>query len=90
MPGTPQPLWPGYDDASDDDLLALLDEKERAGNDDSDDTVQPDVPGGLATAIAQHEAIKRDLDPDNYRSRVHERASAIAGGWRPSPEGWRP
>jgi hypothetical protein len=91
MPGTPQPLWPGYDDASDDDLLALLDEKERAGNDDNDDTVQPDVAGGLATAIAQHEAIKRNLDPDNYRSRVHERASAIAGGgWRPSPEGWRP
>jgi hypothetical protein len=90
MPGTPQPLWPGYDDASDDDLLSLLDEKERAGNDDSDDTVEPNVAGGLAAAIATHERIKRDLDPDNYRPRVHERASAIAGGWRPRAEGWRP
>jgi hypothetical protein len=83
MPGTPPPLWPGYDDASEDDLLGLLDGTESAANDAADDTVNPDVAGGLATAIASHEAIKKDQDPDNYRPRLHERASAIAGGWRP-------
>lgn len=82
MPGT-SPLWPGYDSASDDDLLSLLDGTERAANDTSNDTVNPNVAGGLATAIASHEEIKKDLDPDNYRPRVHERASAIAGGWQP-------
>jgi hypothetical protein len=83
MPGTPRPLWPGYDAASEDELLALLDDTDRAANDDGDDTVRPNVSGGLATAIATHEEIKKDLDPDNYRPRVHERASAIAGGWKP-------
>jgi hypothetical protein len=83
MPATPQPLWPGYDQASEDDLLALLDATDSAANDDADDTVKPDVAGGLATAIASHEEIKKDLDPDNYRPRLHERASAIAGGWKP-------
>jgi hypothetical protein len=83
MPATPRPLWPGYDQTSDDDLLSLLDQTERAANDDGDDTVQPNVAGGLATAIATHEEIKKDLDPGNYRQAVHERASAIAGGWKP-------
>jgi hypothetical protein len=82
MPGTPSPLWPGYDTADEDDLLALLDGAETAANDPADDTIQPNVVGGLATAIAEHEAIKKDLDPDNYRSRLHDRASAIAGGWK--------
>jgi hypothetical protein len=27
MASSPPPLWPGYDEASDDDLLALLDSK---------------------------------------------------------------
>jgi len=83
MPATPPPLWPGYDDADEDDLLALLGDTEAKANDPADDTVRPDVAGGLATAIAGHEAIKKDLDPDNYRPRLHERASAIAGGWKP-------
>jgi hypothetical protein len=83
MPSTPSPLWPGYDQAAEDDLLALLDTAESAANDPADDTVRPNVAGGLATAIAEHEAIKKDLDPDNYRARLHERASAIAGSWKP-------
>ena len=83
MPATPPPLWPGYDNADEDDLLALLGNTEAAANDPADDTVRPNVAGGLATAIAEHEAIKKDLDPDNYRPRLHERASAIAGGWQP-------
>jgi len=83
MPPTPPPLWNGYDDASEDDLLALLDGAERAANDPSDDTVRPNVVGGLATAIAEHEAIKKELDAGNYRARLHQRASAIAGGGKP-------
>ena len=83
MPATPPPLWPGYDNADEDDLLALLGNTEAAANDPADDTVRPGVAGGLATAIAEHEAIKKDLDPDNYRPRLHERASVIAGSWKP-------
>jgi hypothetical protein len=83
MPSTPRPLWPGYDEADEDDLLALLDQTDSAANDPGDDSVRPNVAGGLATAIAEHEAIKKELDPDNYRARLHERANAIAGGWRP-------
>ena len=64
MPGTPPPLWRGYDDTEEDDLLALLDEHDSKAN-------------------ARHEALKQEQDPDNYRPRLHERASAIAGGWRP-------
>ena len=83
MPSTPPPLWAGYDDASEDDLLALLDGADSAANDDSDPTVSQDVAGGLAVAIAGHEEIKQRLDPDNYRARLHQRASAIAGSWKP-------
>jgi hypothetical protein len=90
MPEAPRPLWPGYDDASEDDLLDLLNEADRAANDDSDDTVRAGVPGGLAAAIATHETIKQELDPDNYRPRLHARASEIAGGWQPLAEGWQP
>jgi len=83
MPNTPPPLWPGYDDADEDDLLSLLDSTDAAANDPADATVDPAVAGGLATAIARHEELKKDQDPDNYRARLHERASAIAGGWKP-------
>ena len=83
MPSTPPPLWPGYDEASEEDLLSLLDNAESAAHDPDDDTVRPNVVGGLATAIAEHEAIKKELDPDNYRARLHDRANVIAGGWQP-------
>lgn len=83
MPSTPPPLWRGYDETSEDDLLALLDATESAAKNPDDDTVKPNVAGALATAIAEHEAIKKEQDPDNYRSRLHERASAIAGSWKP-------
>jgi hypothetical protein len=83
MPATPRPLWPGYDNTSEDDLLDLLDGTDSAANDPADETVNTAVAASLATAIARHEAIKQKHDPDNYRPRVHERASAIAGGWRP-------
>jgi hypothetical protein len=82
MPGTPPPLWPGYDKANEDDLVALLDGHDSAANDRNDPTVNTAVASALATAIARHEALKKDQDPDNYRARLHERASAIAGGWK--------
>ena len=83
MPSTPPPLWRGYDEASEDDLLDLLDTTETAANNPGDDSVRPNVVGGLATAIAEHEAIKQELDPDNYRPRLHERANSITRGWKP-------
>ena len=83
MPGTPPPLWRGYEEAAEDDLLALLDAHDKAANDRSDPTVNTAVASALATAIARHEALKQDQDPDNYRPRLHERAAEIAGGWRP-------
>ena len=83
MPGTPPPLWRGYDTSSEDDLLELLDAHDSAANDRSDPTVNTAVASALATAIARHESLKQEQDPDNYRPRLHERASAIAGGWRP-------
>jgi hypothetical protein len=83
MPSTPPPLWPGYDEASEEDLLSLLDSTASAADNPDDDTVRPNVSGGLATAIAEHEAIKKELDPDNYRARLHDRANVIAGGWQP-------
>jgi hypothetical protein len=83
MPGTPPPLWHGYEEAAEDDLLALLDAHDNAANDRNDPTVNTAVASALATAIARHEALKKDQDPGNYRPRLHERASAIAGGWKP-------
>jgi hypothetical protein len=83
MPGTPPPLWPGYDAAEEQELLDLLDGHDSKANDRNDPTVNTAVASALATAIARHEALKKDQDPDNYRPRLHERASAIAGGWKP-------
>jgi hypothetical protein len=83
MPSTPPPLWPGYDETSEDDLLELLDGKDAAAADGDDPTVNTAVATALATAVARHEAIKQEQDPDNYRRRVHERAASLAGGWRP-------
>jgi hypothetical protein len=83
MAETPPPLWPGYDTADEQDLLDLLDSHDRKASDRNDPTVNTAVASALATAIARHEALKKDQDPDNYRPRLHERASAIAGGWKP-------
>ena len=83
MPGTPPPLWPGYDEASEQQLLDLLARTEKAANDRDDPTVNTAVASALATAIARHEALKKEHDAGNYRRGVHERASAVAGGWQP-------
>jgi hypothetical protein len=83
MAQTPPPLWPGYDESNEDDLLGLLETTDRAADDPDDPTVEKPVSGGLAHAIAKHEEIKKELDPGNYRPRLHARASAIAGSWHP-------
>jgi hypothetical protein len=90
MPDSPRPLWPGYDDQTEDDLLDLLDENERKAGDAGDDTVRDGVPGGLAIAIATHEKIKEELGAENYRPRLHARAQEIADGWQPLAGGWQP
>jgi hypothetical protein len=82
MPSSPRPLWNGYDDADEDDLVALLDRTEKAAN-DPDDLTHKDVAGGLATAIAEHEATKQKLDDASYRPKLHDRAIEIAKSWRP-------
>jgi hypothetical protein len=70
MPSSPPPLWPGYDEASDDDLLALLDSKVDAMEDEKDPTDERAVKD-FAQAIASHE-------------RLHARADKVrVGSWRP-------
>ena len=83
MPNTPPPLWPGYDKEKEEVLLDLLDRTDSKANDREDPTVNTAVASALATAIARHEALKKEQDAGNYRRAVHERASAIAGGWKP-------
>jgi hypothetical protein len=83
MSDSPRPLWNGYDDADEDDLLELLDGTDKAADDPDDPTVEKDVSGGLATAIAKHEEIKKTLDDPNYRPKLHDRAIEIARSWQP-------
>ena len=68
--------------AADKELIDLLDRTENVANSD-DPTVNTAVASALATAVARHEALKKEHDPGSYRRTVHERASQIAGGWRP-------
>ena len=78
----PPPLWPGYDEADENDLLALLDRTDSAANDPTTRRSTPRSPPRLATAVASHEALKQEQDPENYRRRLHERG-ADRRGWRP-------
>ena len=84
MPSTPRP-WDGYDDADEDDLLALLDGRS---------TAPPTTPTTLRSTeraarasprrSPSHEAIKKDAaTPATTTPRLHDRASAIAGAWQP-------
>jgi hypothetical protein len=84
MPSTPPPLWDGYDDASEDDLLALLETKVDAALDEDDPTDER-VVKEFAQAIASHEWIKANkLDGAGHRARLHARADEIrVGSWRP-------
>ena len=64
MPSTPPPLWHGYDDAGEDELIALLDGKVDAPR----RRRRPDgrrarSRGDFAQAIASHEWLKQKLGP---------------------------
>jgi hypothetical protein len=84
MPTSPPPLWDGYDDADEDQLVALLERKATAALDDGDETVDPIVARDLATAVASHEWLKRKLDDSSYRAKLHKVADDIrVGSWRP-------
>jgi hypothetical protein len=84
MPASPPPLWDGYDDADEDQLVALLERKAAAAGDPDDDSVDPTVARDLATAVASHEWLKRKLDDSSYRARLHKVADDIrVGSWRP-------
>lgn len=84
MPASPPPLWNGYDDADDDDLLGLLEGKAAAALDDSDDSVDERLARDFAQAVASHEWLKRERGDGGYRERVFEVANEIrVGSWRP-------
>jgi hypothetical protein len=84
MPSSPPPLWDGYDDAGEDQLVALLDRKVDAALDADDPTVDERVARDFAQAIASHEWLKKELGDEGYRPRLHARADDIrVGSWRP-------
>jgi len=84
MPASPPPLWDGYDDAGEDQLVALLDGKVHAALDPHDPTVDERVARELAQAIASHEWLKQKLGDSGYKPRLHARADDIrVGSWRP-------
>ena len=85
MPSVP-PLWEGYADTSEQDLLGLLDDKVERALDDNDSTVDVRATRDLAQAIASHEWLKEREEGANhpelfaYARRV---AKQDPGSWRP-------
>jgi hypothetical protein len=86
MPSTPQPPWDDYDETTEDDLEARLDERVDAALDDGDPTT-PDEARTLAGDIADREEAKRTAGAADYHSRLHAEANRIreadVGSWRP-------
>jgi hypothetical protein len=84
MPSTPPPLWTGYDDATDDELLDLLEAKVDAALDD-DNPLDERAAKDFAQAIASHEWVKANrLGGAGHRPRLHARADEVrVGSWRP-------
>jgi hypothetical protein len=84
MSPSPPPLWDGYDDADEDQLVGLLDTKVDAALDPDDPTVDERVARELAQAVASHEWLKSRLGDPGYRRRLHTRADEIrTESWRP-------
>jgi hypothetical protein len=85
MPSIPTP-WDDYDDASEDDLEARLNERVDAALDDNDPTT-PDEARSLAGQIADREEAKREQNAPDYHPRLHAEANRIreadVGTWRP-------
>ena len=86
MPSSPQPPWDDYDETSEDDLEARLDERVDAALDDSDPTT-PDEARTLAAEIADREEAKQAQAAADYHPRLHAEANRIreadVGTWRP-------
>jgi hypothetical protein len=84
MPKAPTPLWDGYEDTSEDDLLDLLERKVTSALDPNDRTVDKRVAKEFAQAIASHEWLKKNrMDGAGYRERLHARADEVrVGSWR--------
>ena len=86
MPSVP-PLWEGYDDKSEDDLLSLLEAKVDATL-DPDDPTDERATRDFAQAVASHEWLKREAGDDSHHADVFAYARRIvttreAGSWRP-------
>ena len=85
MPSVP-PLWEGYDDNSEADLLAMLEAKVDATL-DPDDPTDERATRDFAQAIASHEWLKRKNEAADYHPSLHAEAdrirSADVGSWRP-------
>ena len=85
MPSVP-PLWEGYDDKSEDDLLSLLDAKVDATL-DPDDPTDERATRDLAQAIASHEWLKRREDQSSHHAELYAYARRLStedvGSWRP-------
>lgn len=79
------PLWPGYDKASDDELLDLLESKIKAARDPNNDAVDVRLVREFAQAIASHEWLKQNkLDGAGHNERLHARANEVRlSSWRP-------
>jgi hypothetical protein len=86
MPPVP-PLWEGYDDKSEQDLLDMLDAKVGAALDPADDTVDERVTRDFAQAIASHEWLKRRADDGSHHAGLYAYARRVStddvGSWRP-------
>ena len=85
MAQTSPALWDGYDELSEDELLAMLDRKVDAALDADDPTVDERAAKDFAQAIASHEWLKKNkLDGAGYHERLHARADRVrVGSWRP-------
>jgi hypothetical protein len=86
MPSVP-PLWEGYDDKSEDDLLSMLEAKVDATLDPADPTDER-ATRDFAQALASHEWLKREAGDDSHHAEVFAYARRIvtteeAGSWRP-------
>ena len=84
MPSVP-PLWEGYDDKSEADLLAMLEAKVDATL-DPDDPTDERATRDFAQAVASHEWLKREKDGE-HNAEVFAYARRIktdeVGSWRP-------
>jgi hypothetical protein len=86
MPSVP-PLWEGYDDKSEQDLLGLLEAKVDAALDPADPTVDERATRDFAQAIASHEWLKRREDAPSHHTELYAYARKVStddvGSWRP-------